>query len=131
VATGQSSSVDISLNDGSGNLLAPTSFAMSQSPYDILAADLNNDGHIDIASCNYGSNPGDYNLTVRLGNGNGTFQNVQLIDAAYSPDLANVSGIAAGDVDNDGDMDIMVSQNASNDMSIYLNDDYDAFNFDI
>jgi hypothetical protein len=130
VATGQSSSVDISLNNGSGDLLPPVSFPMSQSPFDILATDLNNDGHVDIASCNYGSNPGDYNLTVRLGNGNGTFQDVQLIDAAYSPDLANVSGIAAGDVDSDGDVDLIVSQNASNDMGIYLNNGSGVFSFD-
>ncbi len=131
LATGQSGTiVDIILNDGTGNFLAPTSFVMSQSPFDILAADLNNDGHTDIASCNYGSNPGDYNLTVRLGNGNGTFQNVQLINAAYSLDLANVSGIAAGDVDNDGDIDLIVSQNASNDMSIYLNDGNGVFSYD-
>ena len=130
VATGQATDVDISLNDGAGDLLPPTSFAMSQSPYDVLATDLNNDGHADIASCNYGSNPGDYNLTVRLGNGDGTFQSLQLISAAYSPDLANVSGIAAGDVDNDGDVDLIVSQNASNDMSIYLNDGTGTFSFD-
>jgi type IX secretion system substrate protein/VCBS repeat protein len=130
IATGQSTSIDISLNDGAGDLLAPASFQMSQSPFDILAADLNNDGHTDIASCNYGSNPGDYNLTIRLGNGNGTFQSVQLIDAAYSPDLANVSGIAAADVDNDGDVDLIVSQNASNDMSIYLNDGNGVFSYD-
>jgi len=130
IATGQSSSVDISLNDGTGDLLAAATFPMSQSPFDILAADLNNDGHIDIASCNYGSNPGDYNLTVRLGNGNGTFQSVQLIDAAYSPDLANVSGICAGDVDNDNDIDLIVSQNASNDMTIYLNNGSGVFSYD-
>lgn len=130
LATGQTSYFDIHLNDGTGNFLAPVSFTMSQSPFDILATDLNNDGHTDIASCNYGSNPGDYNLTIRLGNGDGTFQNVQLIDAAYSPDLANVSGIAAGDVDNDGDVDLMVSQNATNDMSIYINNGSGVFSFD-
>ncbi|HKR04563.1 MAG TPA: T9SS type A sorting domain-containing protein [Bacteroidia bacterium] len=130
IATGQSTSIDISLNNGAGDLISPVSFQMSQSPYDILATDLNNDGHTDLASCNYGSNPGDYNLTVRMGNGNGTFQSVQLIDAAYSPDLANVSGVAAGDVDNDGDVDLIVSQNASNDMSIYLNNGSGVFSYD-
>jgi len=129
-ATGQSTTIDIALNDGTGDILAPNSFEMSQSPFDILATDLNNDGHIDIASCNYGSNPGDYNLTIRLGDGDGTFQNVQMIDAAYSPDIANVSGITAGDVDNDGDIDLIVSQNASNDMGIYLNNGSGTFSFD-
>jgi len=56
-----------------------------------------------------------------LGNGNGTFQPAQNYDGAYSPDLRNESGITSGDVDNDGDIDIMVGNAASNDVSIYLN----------
>ncbi|MEO8086563.1 MAG: T9SS type A sorting domain-containing protein [Bacteroidota bacterium] len=130
LATGQTTTVDISLNDGTGDFLPPSSYTMAQSPFDILATDFNNDGHVDIASCNYGSNPGDYSITIRLGNGDGTFQNTQLINAAYSPNLANVSGIAAGDIDNDGDIDLIVSQNASNDMSIYLNDGTGFFSFE-
>jgi len=60
-------------------------------------------------------------MSVLLGNGNGTFQPSQSYDGAYSPDLRNESGITTGDVDNDGDVDIMVGNAASNDVSIYLN----------
>ncbi len=130
VATGESASIGIFMNDGTGHFTVPgNTVSMAQSPFDILATDLNNDGHTDITSCNYGSNPGDYSLTVRMGNGNGTFQALQLLDAAYSPDLANVSGVAAGDVDNDGDLDLMVGQNATHDMGIYTNDGNGNFNF--
>jgi hypothetical protein len=127
VATAQTSMVDIWLNDRIGDLLPPLSVPMAQSPFDLLATDLDNDGHTDIASCNYGSNPGDYSLTIRLGNGDGTFKPVQLLPAVYSPDLANVSGIVAGDFDRDNDLDLMVGGGASNDLSIYLNDGKGVF----
>jgi hypothetical protein len=82
---------------------------------------------MDLVSCNYGSGPGDYNITIRLGNGDGTFKAVQQLPAAYSPDLANVSGIAAADVDGDGDLDLIVGQDASNDMAVYYNNGSGVF----
>lgn len=120
VAAGLANDVAILLSDSTG-LTAPAAVAMDAAPFDILAADVNDDGHLDIASCNYGSNPGDYSMALRLGNGDGTFQPAVVLPAAYSPDLANVSGIACGDIDNDQDLDLMVANNATNDMSVYLN----------
>jgi hypothetical protein len=129
IATGQATFVDVSLNDGTGNFLTPVVVNMAQSPYDILATDINGDGHVDLASCNYGSNPGDYCMTVAMGNGNGTFLPRQLINANYSPDLANVSGIMAGDYDIDNDMDLMVSSNASHDICMFENDGSGFFSY--
>lgn len=121
IISGSNASADVLLSDGAGGYTGPSTITLDQSPFDILAADLNDDGHVDIASCNYGADPGDYSMTVRMGVGDGTFGSLTLLPAAYSPDLANVSGIAAGDIDDDGDLDLMVSNNATNDMSIYLN----------
>lgn len=44
-----------------------------------------------------------------------------ILPSAYSPDLLNVSGITVGDLDNDGDKDIIAGNNASNCMSLYYN----------
>jgi hypothetical protein len=121
IAAGTISEIAILLANPVSGFLAPVYFAMDNGPYDILTVDLNDDGNLDIASCNYGASSGDYNMTVRLGNGTGGFGQVQLLPAAYSPDLANVSGITCGDIDNDLDLDLMVSNNATNDMSVYLN----------
>lgn len=60
-------------------------------------------------------------MSVLYGNSNGTFQPAVIFPSAYSPDLLNVSGITAGDLDNDGDKDIMVGHNASNCISLYYN----------
>jgi hypothetical protein len=122
IAVGAAAGISVLLRDTVTNgFRSPFAFSMASGPFDILATDVNDDGKADLASCNYGSNPGSYSMTLRLGNGDGTFGPVQLLPAAYSPDLANVSGITCGDIDNDFDLDLMVSNNATNDMSIYLN----------
>jgi hypothetical protein len=61
--------------------------------------------------------------------GNVTFKPAQNYDGAYSPDLRNESGITSGDVDGDDDIDIIVGNAASNDVSIYLNKGNGTFNF--
>ena len=60
-------------------------------------------------------------MSVLIGNGDGSFQPAQNLPTAYSPDLLNVSGITVGDLDNDGDKDIIVGNNASNSLSLYYN----------
>lgn len=124
VAVGLDNEIAVLLADNTGTLLAPTNITINARPFDILAADVNDDGHLDLASCNYGSGgsaASDYSMGLRLGNGDGTFGPLTLLPAADSPDLANVSGIACGDIDNDNDLDLMVSNNATNDMSVYIN----------
>ncbi|HYK45945.1 MAG TPA: VCBS repeat-containing protein, partial [Parafilimonas sp.] len=118
LVTGQSPGIDLHRGTGTGDLLPPVSFATQKAPYTIIATDLNNDGHLDIAACTEYNSEG---MSVLLGSGNGTFQPAQNYDGAYSPDLRNESGIATGDVDADGDIDIIVGNAASNDVSIYLN----------
>ncbi|HRH61611.1 MAG TPA: FG-GAP-like repeat-containing protein, partial [Chitinophagaceae bacterium] len=127
ITTGQSLSVDVDLNNGSPTIFAdPVSYKTEGSPYDIMVADFNKDGNLDIATCT------EYNfegMSVLLGNGNGTFQPAQNYKGAYSPDLRNESGITSGDVDGDGDEDIIVGNYASNDVSIYLNTGNGTFIF--
>ncbi len=127
VATGLSTEIAVLLADSTGTLMSPTNVSMDAGPFDILAADVNDDGHLDLASCNYGGGRGNYSMTMRLGNGDGTFGPVVLLPAATSPDLANVSGIACGDIDNDNDLDLMVANNATDDMSVYINNGVAGF----
>ena len=110
---------------GTGDFLAPLKIALNKSPYDIIVRDLNGDGNPDIVTCTE-YNAGD---EVILGNGDGTFQPAQNYDGAYSPDLRNESGITSGDIDGDGDIDLMVGNYASNDISIYLNNGNGGFSF--
>ena len=126
LVTGQSLSIDIHLGTGTGDIQPPLSYATSQSPYDIIVNDFNGDGNLDVAACTEYNHEG---MSVLLGNGNGTFKSAQNYDGAYSPDLRNESGITSGDVDGDGDIDIIVGNTASNDVSIYLNKGNSTFTF--
>jgi hypothetical protein len=126
LVTGQSPGMDLHRGTGTGDLLPPVSFATQKAPYTIIANDFNNDGHLDVAACTEYNSEG---MSVLLGNGNGTFQPAHNYDGAYSPDLRNESGITAGDIDDDGDIDIMVGNTASNDVSIYLNKGNGTFIF--
>jgi hypothetical protein len=113
--------INISMGIGNGDFVAPVPYSIGGQggATDMVIEDFNRDGHLDIASSNFWEST---TMSILFGNGNGTFQPAVILPSAYSPDLLNVSGITAGDVDNDGDNDIMVGNNASNCISLYTND---------
>ncbi len=124
LVTGQGSSVDIHLGNGNGTFQAPVSYSLSSSSRDVVLDDFNNDSNLDIATCDWGSQGF---MNVLFGNGDGTFEPAQEYYLAYSPDLSNASGITTGDVNQDGYKDIIVGNNASNGVSIYLNTGNSSF----
>lgn len=69
-------------------------------PVAIQAVDLNNDGHLDLVVLDRDSAA----LTVYQGNGHGSFHLIQTISAGNLP-----SGLAVRDVDGDGNLDAVVS----------------------
>jgi len=81
-----------------------------------VEGDFNGDGKPDLAInagaiCN-GSCQGTYNISLLLGNGDGTFQ-------APTPVISGNGAIAAADVNGDGDLDLVV-QSSSTVAQIYL-----------
>jgi hypothetical protein len=121
IVTGSAGAIlEISLGMGNGDLMPPVPYSIGEQggATDIVVEDFNNDGKPDIASSNFWEGT---SMSVLYGNGNGTFQSAIILPSAYSPDLLNVSGITAGDLDNDGDKDIIVGNNASNSLSLYYN----------
>ncbi len=126
LVTGHSNSIDVSIGTGGGEYLPPVVYATELSPQDIVIDDFNDDGIYDIAASTFSSVSG---MSVLVGNGDGTFQSAQNYEGAYSPDLLNVAGIASGDVDGDMDIDILVANEASNDMSIYFNNGDGTFSY--
>ncbi|HEY4905691.1 MAG TPA: FG-GAP-like repeat-containing protein [Candidatus Sulfotelmatobacter sp.] len=87
-------------------------YAVGTNPQAVAVGDFNNDGILDMAVVNSGSN----NVSVLLGNGDGTF-------TAKPPALTTGStpyGIVAGDFDGDGNLDLAVTNSGSNSVSVFM-----------
>jgi hypothetical protein len=100
---------------------APASpFAVGTLPDAIAVADFNADGIPDIAVANATSN----DVTVLLGNGSGGFN-----PATGSPFAVGTSpdGIAAGDLNGDGKVDLAVANGGSNNLTLLLGDGSGGF----
>jgi len=113
VSTGE---VSVLLGSGNGTFQAAISYPASPgiNPYSITVGDFNGDGKPDVATANAGSN----DVSLLLGNGNGTFQ------AAVT--YATGDGVTAGitplsiisiDLNGDGKLDLATANN-SNDISV-------------
>ncbi len=77
----------------------------------MAVGDFNGDGKADLAVANYSSN----NVSVLLGNGNGTFQAAVNYAAGTSP-----CSVAVGDFNGDGKADLAVANYSSNSVSVLL-----------
>jgi len=101
IAVAGPSGFAVLLNDGHGGFLSATNYDTNVWGWEVLQADINGDGNVDIVVVQGQS----HYLSIFLGNGNGTFTQQPDIDlAAYGP-----TGITAADLNADGKMDLAVS----------------------
>jgi hypothetical protein len=77
----------------------------------VTSGDFNGDGKADLAVAHQDSN----NVSVLVGNGDGTFSAATLFTAGYAP-----RAIANGDVSGDGKADLIVANETGNDVSVLL-----------
>jgi len=96
-------SVAVVLNMGGARFPAATEFAGGDRPVGIALADLNGDGDLDVGLANIGAGYEGTTVSILLGNGNGTLGP----EAIYQVGL-NPNAIAFGDLDGDGDHDMIV-----------------------
>ncbi len=106
--------------DGSGLLEPvlepPTPIGQEASPS--VVADFDNDGFMDVATGNSSSST----TSIALGSGDGHFRSVQNLDTGARP-----HGIAALDVDGDGDLDLVIASENGRMLTLYRNDGAGAF----
>ncbi|HLJ92254.1 MAG TPA: VCBS repeat-containing protein, partial [Gemmataceae bacterium] len=93
------------------SFLPPVSYAVGSTSLSVAVGDFDGDGHLDLAVANYFG----ANVSVLLGNGDGTFQTAQSYAVGSAP-----SSLAVGDFDGDGHLDIAVANFGSATVSILL-----------
>jgi hypothetical protein len=95
----------VMLGNGDGTFYESNTFKTNgQSPGDVVAADFNNDGIVDLAVADYNAPPG-----ILLGNGDGSFQNVIKFPKGAG---GGFNLLTVADVNNDGELDVIQSANA-------------------
>jgi hypothetical protein len=121
VANQGDNTISIFQSNGDGTFMTPTLITLpaGYAPSALAAADLNNDGHIDLVVADQGNNT----VSVFLGNGDGTFQT----RADYATGNSPVS-VALADFTGNGALDIAVANNGAttsstsgNSVTVYYN----------
>jgi hypothetical protein len=107
---------------GNGDLTFQAPISSSTRPYRFTLTDLNNDGDLDIGMIVPQDSWGTVYIGAALGNGDGTFQNtVQYPGSSVLESAFLIShDIDAADINQDGFPDLLVTNDASNDLSLFL-----------
>ncbi|MHB1023729.1 MAG: FG-GAP-like repeat-containing protein, partial [Acidobacteriaceae bacterium] len=109
----------ILLGNGDGSFTAPSALQITtgmSTPLAMTAADFNGDGKLDLAVANYGAN----NVTVYLGNGDGSFTQTAPPYDTFAVGTEPVS-IATADFNEDGRPDLVVANQSDGTLTVLLN----------
>jgi hypothetical protein len=106
-------SFTVTVVGGNGTFIRDTNYAFSNTPYATVAADLNDDGDIDIATANSNTN----NISIRLNNGNGTFAPNTDFAAGGRP-----QSIEVADFNGDNMPDIAIATSFTDSVVLFAND---------
>ena len=109
---GSRSSARITLGAGGGTFGGLAALDLGNTPSGLIAADVNNDGALDLVFTDSSSN----SLNVSLGNGDGTFGTASVYAAGSGP-----QSVAAADFDLDGDIDVATANSSANSVSVFMN----------
>lgn len=114
--------IAVMLGDGKGGFSSAGNsvFPCGPSPYPLAAADVNEDGNIDILVPN--SKPDLSEMTVMLGNAKGEFAKTSASPIKIPPPARDVYYVAAADVNGDGHVDVLLNGNHDDCASVLLGD---------
>jgi hypothetical protein len=110
-------SVSVYLNNGSGNYKDRIDYIVDKKPSGLITADFNGDGWPDVAT----SNSAGYSVSVLLNRGTGSGGLMNSVN--YSLNYNHSSGVSLkpGDIDGDGDLDIVSITSSQNHLQILTN----------
>jgi glucose/arabinose dehydrogenase/chitodextrinase len=121
-ANDETNNVSVLRGRADGTFNPATQHAVGSVPKGVALADVNADGSLDVLTANTAGNyptccnPGGDTITLLAGNGDGTFG----ASSTYTVGLTPFS-VAAGDLDGDGDLDVVTANWHSNSVSILKN----------
>lgn len=110
--------VSVLLGNGEGTFQAPVEVLGQAMAGRVALGDLNGDGHLDLAVAN--EKPQfTFNVSVLLGNGDGTFQPASNLAPPDGFSFFGVGGLTVTDFDQDGRQDVLVGSNGNQALIIY------------
>jgi len=131
-ANGNSGTISVLINNGSGTFNVARNFAAGSRPLSVVLADINGDGKVDVVVADNGSRlsslPADgvpvpsplqsnySGFSILVGNGNGTFQ-----APAFTPVGQSPSSVAVADLDGDSKPDIILPDYSSHTLNVLFN----------
>ncbi len=121
--TGNFNTVSIRLNDGTGTFSGTQDVGVGNIPQTLTIGDVDGDGDLDLFAANSSLFTGaNGTVSVRLNDGRGVFSGTTDVVVGRVP-----YGVVVGDVDGDGDLDLLTSNETGSTVSVRLNDGAGSF----
>jgi len=96
-----------------GTYSSLSSYFVGSDVNEFILKDFNNDGILDVASANRLN----FNISINLGNGDGSFKSRQIFETGETSDL---HGLTSSDFNGDGNLDISATGTGSDSLKILL-----------
>ncbi|CAF0906720.1 unnamed protein product [Adineta steineri] len=113
VVNNNADNINVFLNDGNNTFLNQTTYLTDSQPLSVAVGDFNNDTHPDIVVISVESGT----IGIFFGFGNGIFSNQTIL---LNDDSSQPYTVAVGDLNNDSQLDIVVANKLSDNISIFF-----------
>ena len=114
--TGAGSNVSVLLGTGTGSFMTADTFAVDNGAQQIISADFNHDGKVDLATVNYSKQHNTSSVSVLLGTGTGSFLPVTNFSSGFAP-----ASITSSDFNGDGFADFVTANPQLKSVYVSLN----------
>ncbi|CAF0961466.1 unnamed protein product [Adineta steineri] len=113
VANRNADNIGILLGNGNGTFADMVTYSTDSTPVSVAFGDFNNDTYLDIVV----ANQDDDDINILINNSDGTFTDG---DTYYGDSDSAPASVVVDDVNNDGYLDIIVANNGTNTIGIFL-----------